>query len=198
MKKFALLCAVVCLSIGAIAQTAPAEGVSTTNIVCVEARHADGTPFYHHCGHNLKTTAGIDFMATAIGSSAYPYSSLGPPEVINLSNDSASPAAGDCVTYTSSCTFPGVLQNSGMLAATATYAHTAGTSTYTLTHTWTATGTVSNIQKVSVSWQPLASGGGGCSVGPSGPCSYIFENTFTPVSLSANDQLQVTWTVTIS
>lgn len=186
MKKFALLSAVVCLFVcGLAAQTMPADGVQVgPNIVEVIVRHADGTVFYHHVGHNLKTTYGVDYVAQNLGGSLTPITA----QTINLSTDSGSPSAGDCTSTT--CTLTGIVTTNGLAPHIATYAHTGGTNTYTLVNTWTATGTVANLQKAAVALQSLSS----CS----GLCGFVFENTFTPVTLNANDQLQITWTITIS
>ena len=222
MKKFSLLIAVACLSVSAaVAQSgvtfaahqmpshdgaAIGERMTVTagdhqtgnspalspdkvsigpNIVCVDHLR-NGVTLSHECSHNLKTTWGIDFIASDLSGTP-----LGAPfNWINLSTSSSAPAAGDCVTVP--CTLAGLISTNGLSPASATYAHTAGTSTYSLAYTWTATGTEANVQKAAIS-----AGGGlvGCS---SNTCGFVFENTFTPVSLNTNDQLTITWTITIS
>lgn len=211
MKKLALLIAVVCLcACGATAQArsegspmpvcqpghncpdqarqAANEGVQIgPNTVCVD-HIRNGVVLSHYCSHNLKTTWGIDWIAGFLGAgSGFNYAS---PTVIDLSTDSASPAAGDCVT--APCTLAGLITTNGLAPNTGVYAHTTGTNTYTLTKTFTATGTLTNVQKAALSSYVL---GGACS---SSSCGFAFENTFTPVTLAANDQLQITWTITIS
>jgi hypothetical protein len=103
-----------------------------------------------------------------------------PAAYIAVSNDATSPAAGDT-------TLAGELSASGFSRAVATYAHTLGTKTFTLTYTFTATGAVSNIQKAA-----LLQGLTGSIMAN--------ENTFTSTgaAIQAADALAVTWTMTLS
>ena len=208
MKTVSLLLAALCLSVFTGCGAAPivlphivpivdpaasgpmAEAVGIgPNIVEVTARHADGTVFYHQLNHNLKTTDGIDIIAVCLGGNGCPLSLTW----LNLSNDSAAPAAGDCVApgNAASCPFPGLISTNGLAPAQGTFSHSSGTNTYSLSKTWTATGTVSNVQKAAVSGFNLST----CT---NYGCYFVFENSFTPVSLNANDQITVQWTVTIT
>ena len=206
-KFFALLCAVVCLAGVSFAQADHAgfgeqmqvavhraSGLHETqslfadtlsfgpNQVCVTAKHPDGAVFYRECNHNLKTTWGVDAMAANVSGT-----SLGAFTYLNLSTNSSTPAASDCVT--APCTLAGLLTSDGLSPASATYAHTAGTSTFTLTYTWTdSTAATSNVQKAAISTAACTGT----------TCNFAYENTFTPVSLNVGDQLQVVWTITIS
>lgn len=184
MKKATLLLAVACLcACGATAQVTDGVAVGP-NTVCVDHLR-NGIVLSRECSHNLKTTWGVDeiiaYIATTLGSTT---------PIINLSTDSGSPSASDCVT--APCTLAGLITSNGLDPAIGTYAHTSGTNTYTVTHTWTATGSVSSVQKAVMGPRIL---GVGCS---QLTCGFLFENTFTPVTLAANDQLLVTWTITIS
>lgn len=196
MKKFALLCAVVSLATGiASAQNDslhstdkvsvgvirahsgdPRDGITIgPNMVCVTARHADGVEFYHKCNHNLKTTVGIDAMIAQVGSTSAQPASF---DYLALSSDTGAPVIGDT-------TLASEITTNGLGRHIATYAHTSSTSTWTEIYTWTATGTVSNVQKAGL-FNASSSGTLG------------FENTFSPVTLNLNDQLQLTWTITAS
>ena len=133
--------------------------------------------------HNLKTTGGVDAIFQMIFNtqpSAAKY--------LYLSTNSTAPAAGDCAAGASNCTLTSVLTSNGLAPATATFAHTNGASTATLSYTWTAaTAGTSNIQEAAIA-NNVTPGSG----------TVLFENTFTPVSLNVGDQLQLTWTITIS
>lgn len=73
--------------------------------------------------------------------------------------------------------------------ALATYAHTYGASTLTLTHTWTASGTISGISKAGL-FAALTSAGAD---------PMIYETALSvSVNLAALDTLQITWTFTLS
>ena len=157
-------------------------GIHTDNIVTVIARHADGSEFYRHESHNLKTTGGIDAIASMVSNTG---TQAAAANYIALSSTLSSPSASDCAAGSSSCTLVSEITTSGLARAKATYAHTAGASTYTLTYTWTASASVSAV-----------TGAGVFNASSSG--TLVFENTFTSVSLNSGDTIQVTWTITIS
>lgn len=93
----------------------------------------------------MLTNAGRDLIAAAVyGTSAQPAAA----NYIALTANSGSPAAGD-TTLTGEITTGG----GGLIRAQATYAHTAGTATATLTKTFTANGSDSlpvTIAKIGV------------------------------------------------
>jgi hypothetical protein len=126
--------------------------------------------------HNLLTNGGRDF----IHNQAYTNTSAGTQgsRYIAVTTDTGSPAAGD-TTLTSEITTNGL----GRAAAT-TNTHTAGTNTTTLGITFTATGAHTAVQK-SALFNASSAG------------TMTHENTFTAVTLATNDQLQVTWTLTL-
>jgi hypothetical protein len=123
---------------------------------------------------NLRTNVGKDYVADSLGNSG---SRPAVAEYIAVSADATAPAAGDT-------TLTGEISSGGLARATATYAHTVNTTSYTLTKTFTATATQNNVQKAG---NFNASSGG----------TMFLENTFTSTSLVSNDQLTLTWTVNI-
>jgi hypothetical protein len=94
----------------------------------------------------MLTTAGKDFAASALGDSSG--SREAAATYIALTANTGSPAAGD-TTLTGEIT----TASGGLIRKAATYAHTGGASTYTLTATFTANGNDSvpvTIAKVAV------------------------------------------------
>lgn len=81
---------------------------------------------------HLKTNAGHDFQAKQMAGAA---SATAVAKWIGLTADATAPAAGD-TALTGEITTAG----GGLVRAAATYAHTSGTNTYTLTNTFTANG----------------------------------------------------------
>ena len=154
--------------------------------VRIVARHADGAVFYDQAVHNLRTTGGADWQANVMG-----ITSAAPAQVnyIALSNNTNAPAAGDCAASSTACSLGGSsptspeITTNGCARAQATFSHTGGTSIWTLTHTWTATGT----QSVQEAGMFNASSSG----------TMVFEAAFTQVNLSNTDTLTITWQVSI-
>jgi hypothetical protein len=148
--------------------------------VHVVAKHADGTVFADFITHNLRTTGGADWQASVMGNtSTQPASS----NYIALTNDGGAPAAGDCGAGSTTCTLTSEVSTNGLARAQGTYAHSSGTSSWTLTHTWTATGAQS-VQKAGM-FNATSSG------------TLVFEASFSSVTLASSDTLTVTWTVSI-
>lgn len=142
-----------------------------TDVVTIVARHPDDKVFYRWQGHNLETNAGLDWQASVMGDTAAPPATC---NYLALSDDATAPAATDTAVA-------GEITLNGLVRAQGTYAHTAGASSYSIAHTWTATAAQA-AQKAGM--LNAASTGTLC-----------FENTFTAVSLQANDTLTLTWTV---
>jgi len=139
------------------------------NMVHLVARHADGTIFYDQTVHNLRTNAGINWQyGQMAGTPAAACTYLA------LSNDSGMPAATDTAVVSE-------ITTNGLARAAATPAHSNNASSYTLTYTFTATGTQS-AQKAGL--LNASSGGTLC-----------FENTFSAVAMNSGDTLQVVWTL---
>jgi len=140
------------------------------NPVHVVVRHADGSVFYDHWTHNLRTNAGINWqygqMAGTPGSAAL---------YIALSSDTTTPAAADT-------TLTGEITSGGLARAAATPTHTSNATSYTLSYTWTASATQTSVQKAAV-FTASTSG------------TMPFENTFTSVTMASGDTITVTWTI---
>ena len=157
----------------ALFATAQTERAKPQNMVTVTARHANGTVFYTHTSHNLRTNAGANWQADLMSDTVTPpVNAQG--NWIALSNDATAPAATD-TTLTSEIAL------NGLSRAQATYAHTANATTYTLAKTFTATGTQAS-QKTAIF---TASSSG----------TMCFENTFTQVTVNNTDTLTITWTI---
>jgi len=131
----------------------------------------------------MLTTAGKDFAASAMGDRSG--SREAAADYIALTANSSSPAAGDTTLTSEIATASG-----GLIRAQATYAHTGGASTYTLTKTFTANGNDSlpvTIAKMAVF---NASSGGKM------PWESLLSATATLTAVG--DSLQITETITIS
>lgn len=128
-------------------------------------------------------TAGKDFVASALGDSSG--SRAAAATYLALTANTTSPVAGDTTLASEIATASG-----GLIRAVATYAHTGGAATYTLTKTFTANGNDSlpvTIGKVGV-FNASSSG--------TMPWSTLLSPTAT-VSASG-DSLTITETITVS
>lgn len=148
---------------------------------------------------NGRVTVGIDFCATQLGSTA-PTTQA---DYIALSNNTSATAAGDSSSSVAAWssnqaadaaagTTTGEMTYSGMSRKQATYAHTNGVTSYTQTATWTATGTVTAVQKAG-----MFGGSARTAQGTSANNILFVTNTFTSTTLANNDQLSLVWTVNI-
>jgi hypothetical protein len=151
-----------------IGESITAKGYVAVSII------RDGQEIYHYESHNLITNAGKDFIAAQVGSTS---PGTNGANYIALSSNSAAPAATDT-------SLTGEINTNGLNRAQGTYSHTAGTNTFTVSKTFTATGTVTDVQKTGLF---TASSGG----------TMVAENTFATADLISGDQLTVTWTITI-
>lgn len=143
------------------------------NMVHAFITHPDGTITDLGVTQNLITTAGIDAVATAHQATAFR------ADYMAVSNNATAPAAGDT-------TLAGELSTNGFNRAQATYAHTGGAATLTLTKSWTATGTVTGIHKMGLF--SAASGG-----------TLVYTTAFSvDADVTADDTLEVTDTITLS
>jgi len=129
------------------------------------------------------TNAGKDHVAKQVAGVA---SATTIAKYVALTANTSAAAAGD-TTLTGEITTAG----GGLLRATGTYAHTNGTSTYTITNTFTTNGSDSlpvTIAKVGI-FDTATSGG-----------ALVFETLLgTTATLSASgDTLTITQTVTLS
>lgn len=130
----------------------------------------------------MLTNAGRDFVADSIGKSA---SRPAVADYIALTANSTAPSASD-TTLTGEITTAG----GGLVRAQATYAHTTGQATYTLTKTFTANGTDSlpvTVAKIGV-FNAASSG------------TLVFETLLSATATlsSSGDSVAITETVTLS
>lgn len=182
-SALALLCvAIVAFSLGAYVGPAASPGAGFTVAGYVTVSHyrdvdGDGVLelIFTETNSNLITNAGKDFIADQLGSTT---PGTNGANYIALSSDATAPAATDT-------SLTGEITSGGLERAQGTYAHTAGTNTYTVTHTFTATASHTDVQKSGLF--TAATGG-----------VMMAENTFSAVNLLSGDQLQIEWTITIS
>lgn len=176
------------------AQKATTDSVGPRGYVVVEAKHPDGTVFYRNEDHNVITTVGKDFIAGQIGNTTG--ISTNGANFIGLSTDTKAADASDkCISTTNGGTTSAELTANGLGRAQGTFAHTTGQNTYTVTKTFTAaTAGTNNVQKAGL----FTATANGDTCAGSNDGTMMAENIFTPVSLAVNDQLTITWTITLS
>lgn len=153
---------------------------------------------------NLRTTIGIDYTADALGG----VRSGTIATYIALSNCTGTPAASDTTATTGASgtginwgtanatdaaagTGRGEYTALGLARAIASYAHTATVANYTMTKTFTATSAITAVQACGLA--NTVTQGSASSL----TSALFVENIFTPTSLAVNDQLTITWTVSI-
>lgn len=150
------------------------EEVGVAGFVDVYVKRANGD-IENYGRHNLLNNGHkdkiFDFMYDGQSNASYAM------KYVALTNAAITPAAAD-TTLTSE------IAANGLTRAVGTYSHTVSTSTGTVTKTFTATGAQSAQAGALFS---------ASSVGTMG-----HQATFTSVSLQTNDQLTVTWVITIS
>jgi len=152
---------------------APIERVG---IITVQIKRAGETEWTTICiVKNLLTNGGKDFIKTQLGTSANASKVI----YISLSTSSSSPDA----TWTN---IPTEITNNGLERAEGTYT-SLGTGNWKIEKTFTATGTHTGVKLTGLSWDADGNGGG-----------LLACATITTTDLSANDQLKITWTQTVS
>ena len=124
----------------------------------------------------MLTNAGKDFISAQVGGSG----GTSTAQYMALTSNNASPAATDT-------SLSGEFVGNGLDRALGTYAHTSGTSTYTISKVFTYTSTGSlTINKIGIF--SAASGG-----------TMVFESAITAATVAANgDQVSITHTVTLA
>lgn len=128
----------------------------------------------------MRTDAGKDFQSKVMGDTASTGTgSYAAANYLALTENATAPAAGDT-------TLTGELTASGLGRAQATYAHTAGASTYTLTKAFTSSdATPRTINKMAV-------------FNASSAGTMPFESAVpSPPTLVSGDQLTLTETISI-
>lgn len=166
----------------------PGEQLVSKNRVNIQARHCQkyvvsgvfdnaacaadaSTLFFEHEDHNLRTTAGGDWQASVMGNTSAPPATM---NYIALSNDATAPSAADTSVASE-------IVSNGLSRAQGTYAHTAGTASFTIQKVFNATGTQAS-QKTGL-------------LNASSTGTLGFENTYTQVTVNNGDTLTVTWTI---
>lgn len=187
---------IVCFAVAAVfgmGQSPSSENLKTQNMVNVTARHCQAyktvadcfadpaSVFYVNVDHNLRTTGGGDWQSKVMGDTA---AAPATGHWIAVSNDATTPAAGDCAAGSSTCTLTGEIAVNGLSRASATFAHSNGTSSYTEQVVYTCSGSSQASQKTAL-FNAASSG------------TMIFENTYPTVTVNPGDTLTVTWTISI-
>lgn len=145
------------------------------SVIDQEACNTDPTTLFDtQSRHNLVTDAGFDFASKVLSDTAAQPAAC---NYIAVSNDATSPAAADT-------TLASEIAANGLSRAQGTFAHTAGTKTYTVSKVFTATGTQAS-QKTGL-FNASSSG------------TLCYEVAYTQVTVNNNDTLTVTWTITLS
>lgn len=146
-------------------------------------------PVYGNILSNTTSVAQVDQWWTAAdGTGTTPASTnafhilvgQGPARFIGLGNDGTAPAVGNTAIVSE-------ITANGLGRALATFAHTGGQTTYTLTKTWTASGAQSCQVAGNLTGGYGASGGG----------ILVAHTQFTSATLGSGDSLQLTWTWTL-
>lgn len=151
--------------------------VTPSGTVDVAACAADPTTVYFtYTNHNLRTNAGGDWQASAMGDTGIPPA---PANFIALSNDSTAPSTSDT-------TLASEITTNGFARAQASYTHTPGTASYLLDHVFVPTATQS-VRKAAI-FNASTSG------------VLFAEATLVPVTLNVSatdpgDTLEIRWTI---
>ncbi len=215
------------VGLGAIAQS-PGESAGSHNIVTVTARHCDKysaaavekyqTPwaalpsdlkrpfeeacskddsaiFYQDKGHNLVTNGGISWRALVMGQAVPASSGVG--AYLALTADVTAPSAAACAYFANAAAVTaadcalgtGEYITVGLNRALSTFAY-AGAATYTLDKTWTCVACSASVV--------AASGVYDRAYGtPKGVLIWWYKFA-SSVTLNGTDQVQVTWTITLT
>jgi hypothetical protein len=148
----------------------------------------DGNEIYHFEDHNLITNAGRNFIAEELGGTG----TTSEATFIGLSTNSKATAATDsCISTTDGGTTSAEITTGGLTRASGTYAHTADTDNWTISSTFTATGSHTGVQRAGLF--TAAASGDTCSGGDDG--TMVAGNSFSSVNLASGDQLTITWTI---
>lgn len=157
-----------------------ATSLSLRGNVVVEAHHYDeatGTYvlFYRDESSNLVVDTGLEWIELQLGSES---PTAVAAQFISLSLDTTEPVAGWTQIISE-------IAAGGLTRAEGTYEST-GTGVWTITKTFTASATHTNVQLTGLQWAD------------SGDDNLMAANTFTPVTLTNGDALTVTWTLTLT
>ena len=153
----------------------------------------DGQEVYRHEDHNLITNAGKDFLSIQAGATS---GQTAGASFIGLSTNSKVTAATDtCISTADAGTTPVEITSGGLeRGTTGVFAHTTGTNTYTITKTFTASATHTNVQRAGLF---TAAANGDVCLGANDGTMFA-GNAFSAVTLQSADQLTITWTITLT
>ena len=155
------------------------EGLRITGWVKVSVvRNGEVTYFYE--SHNLITNQGKDMIAKMVSGGSGSGTGLNPngANYIALTTDSTAPSATDT-------SLASEISTNGLQRAQGAWSHTNGTNPFTVSKTFTASGSFTAVQKAGLF--NAASGGG-----------MLAANTFSSVNLISGDQITITWTITVA
>jgi hypothetical protein len=149
----------------------------------------DGNEIYHYEDHNMITNVGKDFIAAELGGTA----TTNKATFIGLSTNSKATAVTDtCISTTDGGTTSAEITTNGLARASGAYSHTANTDNWTISNTFTATGTHTGVQRAGL-FTAAVGGADTCSGGDDG--TMVAGNSFSSVNLANGDQLTITWTI---
>jgi hypothetical protein len=156
------------------------EGLKPTGYVVVSVVR-DGQEIYHYEDHNEITEGGVDFIIDQVSDS--PSATL-VAKHIALSTTASS---GGSAVDDDNTSLTGEITTGGLERALGTFGgYTAAVAdnddNYTISATFTASATHSNVQRAGLF---TASSAG----------TMVAENTFSAVNLASGDQLTITWTI---
>ena len=156
-------------------------------VIDEDACNADPSTVYSKFeGHNLVTNAGFDMASKCLSdTAAQPAACNYFAFAIDSSNTGAGTVAIADTAINSSGTGSTEITTNGLARAQATFAHTNGLLTYTLSKAFSVTGTSTGVNKIGV-----------FNAGSTGTMCY--ELLFTPVTVNNLDTLTPTLTVTMS
>jgi len=176
MGLFSRIGSFVKIATGMCCRTGVEEEIKVGRAVGVIDHIRDGVIIDRQVVKNVKTTAGIDFLF------AQGYATSGAQSnglcYIGLSNDTLTET-------TASTTLSNEITANGLSRAIATYAHTTGQATATLSKTFTCTTAPQAAQKAAL-----------FSASSNGAMTHVLS--FTQRSLQIGDQLAITFTITLS
>lgn len=144
------------------------------NLVHAWINRADGTQEDLGIAENLRTTVGADWQSDVMGNSTQPVSA----RWIALTTNATAPAAGDTTLATE-------ITTGGLTRAVGAYTHTASTTAYKITNTFTASAAHTNVAKAGL-FTAITAG------------ILVFTTLLSSTAtLAINDTLTIEWTVNI-
>lgn len=142
-------------------------------VVNIVAWHPDGTVFFNETGENLIVNTGLDFIKQQIAGTVTTNKAI----YIALSTDGTSPSA----SWTS---IPNEISTGGLTRAAGTYTST-GTGAWTVSKTFTATSSFTGVQLTGLYYQSSGN-------------TLFAAKQFSSVNLANGDQIQITWSISVS